>query len=66
MIVDLQELAEEIKAVKGLAKDAGSTGREFLRNVKKAESLLDKAKVAEATGDYEREDQLIEEIRSLL
>lgn len=66
MIVDLQELAEEIKAVKGLAKDAGSAGRELLRNVKKAESLLDKAKVAEATGNYEQEDKLIEEIRSLL
>lgn len=66
MIVDLQELAEEIKAVKCLAKDAGSAGRELLRNIKKAESLLDKAKVAEATGNYEQEDKLIEEIRSLL
>ncbi|SHN01757.1 hypothetical protein [Fibrobacter sp. UWB7] len=66
MIVDLKDLEDEIKMVKGLAKDAGSDGRAMLRSVKQAESLLNKAKLAEAKGDFEKEDELIEQIRSLL
>ena len=66
MFVDLDELKEEIKMVKGLAKDAGSKGRELLRNVKKAESLLDKAKLAEAKNDFAKADEIVEQIRVLL
>ena len=66
MFVDLDELKEEIKMVKGLAKDAGSEGRELLRNVKKAESLLDKAKLAEAKNDFAKADEIVEQIRVLL
>ena len=66
MFVDLDELKEEIKMVKGLAKDAGPDGRELLRNVKKAESLLDKAKLAEAKDDYDKADEIVEQIRALL
>ena len=66
MFVDLDELKEEIKMVKGLAKDAGSEGRELLRNVKKAESLLDKAELAEAKNDFAKADEIVEQIRVLL
>ena len=66
MFVDLDELKEEIKMVKGLAKDAGSEGRELLRNAKKAESLLDKAKLAEAKNDFAKADEIVEQIRVLL
>ena len=66
MFVDLDELKEEIKMVKGLAKDAGFEGRELLRNVKKAESLLDKAKLAEAKNDFAKADEIVEQIRVLL
>lgn len=66
MIVDLYEIEQEIKMVKGLAKDAGSDGKELLRAVKKAESLLNKAKVAEAKGDYDAQDKLVEEIKLIL
>lgn len=66
MFVDLYDLENEIKMVKGLAKDAGSDGKELLRTVKKAESLLNQAKVAESKGDYETQDKLVEEIKSIL
>jgi len=66
MFVDLDELKEEIKMVKGLVKDAGPGGRELLRNVKKAEALLDKAKLADAKGDYDKSDEFVEQIRALL
>lgn len=66
MIVDLDELEEEIKAVKGLAKDAGSEGRRLLMNVKKAESLLKKAKEAEAKDDFKKSDEFVDQIRALL
>lgn len=66
MIVDLGELKEEIKMVKGLAKDAGSSGRELLRNVKQAEALLEKAKAAKAKDDFDKSDEIVEQIRALL
>ena len=66
MFVDLDELKEEIKMVKGLAKDAGSDGRVMLRNVKKAEALLEKAKLAESKDDFDKADEIVEQIRELL
>lgn len=54
MIVDLKDLENEIKMVKGLAKDAGPDGRAMLRSIKQAESLLNKAKLAEAKGDFKK------------
>lgn len=66
MIIDLDELKEEIKMVKGLAKDAGSSGREMLRNAKKAEALLERAQAAEAKDGFEKADEFVEQIRILL
>lgn len=66
MIVDLDELKEEIKMVKGLAKDAGSSGRELLRNVKQAEALLEKAKAAKAKNDFGKSEEIVGQIRNLL
>lgn len=66
MFVDLGELEKEIKMVKGLAKDAGSDGKELLKAVKKAELLLKQALEAEKRDDYRKQDQLVEEIRKLL
>ena len=66
MFIDLDELKEEIKMVKGLAKDAGPDGRGLLRNDKKAEALFDKAKLADAKGDYDKFDEYVEQIRALL
>ena len=66
MIADLDGLKEEIKMIKGLAKDAGSSGRDLLKNVKQAESLLEKAKAAEAKNDFDKADEIVEQIRALL
>ena len=66
MFVDLDELQEEIKAVKGIAKDAGSAGKELLRNAKKAEELLKKAKELESKKDFAKTDTLVEQIKALL
>lgn len=66
MIVDLDELKEEIKMVKGLAKDAGSSGRDLLRNVKQAELLLEKAKALKTKGNFDKSNEIVEQIRALL
>lgn len=62
----LNEIEKEIKMIKGLAKDAGSDGNAFLRSVKNAETLLSKARTAEAKNDAKTREDLVGQIRAML
>jgi hypothetical protein len=66
MNINLEELTQEVKMIKGLAKDAGSEGQALLQKAKKAETLLDKAKIANAKGDSNKELELVSRILTLI
>lgn len=66
MYVDLYDIEEELKVAKKLLKSVGSDGKVFLKNIKTAETLLNKAKIAEAKSDFAQVDELVAKIRELV
>lgn len=66
MNINLEELTQEVKMIRRLAKDAGSDGHALLQKATKAEDLLSKAKVANAKGDNNKELELVSQILTLI